>query len=73
MKYSEGDDWVYDYEAFVAADEAGRSQAAAAFSSKASSSSVFRSPSELSSPPVEVDQNVKVVCVDEKGNIVMIR
>ena len=73
MKYSEGDDWEYDYETFVAADEAGRSQAAAAFSSKSASSSELRSPSELSSPPVEVDQNVKVVCVDENGNIVMIR
>ena len=73
MKYSEGDDWEYDYETFVAADAAGRSQAAAAFSSKSVSSSVLRSPSELSSPPVEVDQNVKVVCVDENGSIVTIR
>jgi hypothetical protein len=75
MKYSEGDDWVYNYEAFVEADEAGRAQAAGAFSNKAAHSSVLRSPSrsELPLPPVFIDRDVKVVMVDENGKTVMFR
>ena len=75
MKYSEGSNWVYDYEAFVAADAAGRSQAAAAFSVRAASSSVRRAPSrsELPLPPVLIDQDVKVVLVDEDGKVVKVR
>ena len=75
MKYSEGNNWVYDYEAFVEADAAGRSQAAAAFSSKAASSYVRRMPSgsELPLPPVLIDRDVKVVSVDGDGKAVLVR
>lgn len=75
MKYSEEDGWVYDYEAFVAADAAGRAQAAGAFSSKAAASSVLRAPSrsELPLPPVLVDQDVKVIVVDGNGKVEMYR
>ena len=75
MRYSEGKDWVYDYEAFVEADEAGRAQAAGAFSNKAAHSSVLRAPSrsELPLPPVVIDRDVKVVMVDENGKTVMFR
>lgn len=75
MKYSEGNDWVYDFEAFVAVDAAGRAQAAGAFSSKATSSSVLRAPSksEMPLPPVLVDKDVKEIYVDGKGKVEMYR
>ncbi|MBO4923847.1 MAG: hypothetical protein J5382_06950 [Bacteroidales bacterium] len=75
MKYSEGDSWTYDYEAFVAVDEAGRNQAASAFAVRTVQSSVLRAPSrsELPLPPVLLDQDVKVIVVDGNGKVEMYR
>lgn len=75
MKYSEGDDWQYDYETFVSVDEAGRRQAAEAFSTKVNSTSVRKSSSheKRDFPPLQIDSGVKAVGVDDKGNIEIVR
>ena len=75
MRYSEGPDWQYDYDAFVVADAAGRAQAAGAFSGKAAHSSVLRAPSrsEQPLPPVLIDRDVKDVIVDGKGRSTVVR
>lgn len=75
MRYSEGDDWQYDYETFVSFDEAGRKQAAEAFSTKVNSTSVRKSSSheKRDLPPLQIDSGVKSVGVDDKGNIEIVR
>ena len=66
MKYSEGDNWEYNYETFVSYDEGGRIQAAEAFSKNAESSVSKRSPEYIvmDYPPLVIDKDVKVVGVD---------
>lgn len=78
MKYSEGSSWNYDYEEFVAIDEAGRNQAVQVFNSSSSSSVVAKRQAQKRQndnhmPPVIVEGDIKEIGVDKDGNITLIR
>lgn len=78
MKYSEGSSWSYDYEEFVAIDEAGRNQASSVFNSANYAPSKTkqkeeRSISDTHMPPVILDRPVKEICVDQKGKVTLIQ
>lgn len=75
MKYSEGNEWVYDYEEFAKADEHGRMVAAEVLGPWKASASSTRSLSREDNhhPPVFVDDSVKEVGFDKDGNLILIR
>ena len=75
MKYSEGDDWVYNYEAFAEADYRGRMEAAEELGPwHAPRKSVgSKTQNELHCPPIIVDENVKEVVMDNDGFFTLIR
>ena len=53
MQESEGPNWTYDYETFVAFDDAGRKQFADAFTvNKARGDKAPKQPTLLTAPPV---------------------
>ena len=61
MKWSEGSTWKYDYETFVALDQAGRSQAAGrlrAPRTRSTEEELDRQHEETHIPPVTVDEGV---------------
>lgn len=75
MKYSEGDDWVYDYEEFVKADERGRMEAQELGPWKSPRQNT-RSRTQAESqhhPPVLIDDSVKAVGIDKDGNVINVR
>ncbi len=64
MKWSEGSAWKYDYETFVAIDQAGRSQAAGKLRAPrllSEEEELERQHAETHIPPVMVDEGVKEV------------
>ena len=68
MKWSVGSGWKYDYETFVAADAAGRSQAAGKLRSIATEEPVLlRRPEAFHIPPVLVDDSVREVAFPVSG------
>ena len=75
MKYSEGEEWVYDYEEFAKADEHGRLVAAEVLGPWAASTTSTRSSAREDNhhPPVYIDDSVKEVGMDKNGNIVSIK
>ncbi len=76
MKYSEGEDWVYDYEEFVKADERGRMEAAEELGPWKSPRRKTRSQIQAESqhhPPVLIDDSVKEVGMDKDGNVILVR
>ena len=75
MKYSEGEDWVYDYEEFVKADERGRMEAAEELGPWKSPRRATRSLVQENNhhPPVLVDQSVKEVGFDKDGKVIIVR
>jgi hypothetical protein len=78
MRYSVGDNWVYDYETFVNADAAGREQAAKVFNSTTGFTAVakqqaLKHQSESHMPPVITDRRVKEIEVDKRGNVTIIK
>ena len=76
MKYSEGEDWVYDYEEFVKADERGRMEAAEELGPWKSPRRNTRSQTQAESqhhPPVLIDDSVKAVGIDKDGNVIKVR
>ncbi len=78
MRYSEGSSWSYDYEEFVAIDDAGRNQASSAFNSANHAPSKYKQKEERGfvdthMPPVILDRPVKEICVDPKGKVTLIQ
>ena len=76
MKYSEGEDWVYDYEEFVKADERGRMEAAEELGPWKSPRRNTQSQTQAESqhhPPVLIDDSVKAVGIDKDGNVIKVR
>ena len=79
MRYSEGSGWAFDYEEFVAADAAGRKQAADAFSGK----DILCSPRKRAPikteedrfmpdlPPIMADDSVCTVSVTPDGRVIL--
>ena len=72
--------WTYDYEAFVAADEAGRKQAAEAYAAypPSKSPSVIRNESDEEGflpglPPVVTDGPVREIRISKEGKVTLIR
>ena len=63
MKWSVGNGWTYDYETFVAADEAGRQQAAGRLKAPAKPTEA----SEDHIPPLTIDDSVKEVSFPVSG------
>ena len=74
MKYSEGDDWQYDYEEFVKADDRGRMEAAEELGPWKSPQKrqVAQNREKYHCPPIVVDENVKAVGVDKDGNVIKV-
>lgn len=77
MKYSEGSSWSYDYEEFVAIDEAGRNQAGSVFNSANYAPSRNKQKEERNiidthMPPVILDRPVKEICVNPNGSVSLI-
>jgi hypothetical protein len=75
MKYSEGDDWVYNYEDFVIADERGRMEAAEELGPWRSPrrSAKMHSREEFHCPPITIDKTVKEVGIDKDGSIILVK
>ena len=74
MRYSEGEDWIYDYETFVKADEQGRREAAEVFNSS-NASPMSKSSSNWKDhhhPPIIIDKDVKEIGMDKDGNVVLV-
>ena len=72
--------WTYDYETFVAADEAGRKQAAEAYAAypPSKSPSVIRNESDEEGflpglPPVVTDGPVREIRISKEGKVTLIR
>ena len=78
MKYSEGSSWSYDFEEFVAIDEAGRNQAVQVFNSSSNSTAVAKQQArrhhfEEHMAPVFIEGDIKEIRLDKNGNITLIR
>ena len=78
MRFGMGDGWTYDYEEFVAADEAGRREAAEAYARSSANRSagryVERSENyQLGLPPMLLDGPIKEVRVRKDGKVTIIR
>ena len=75
MKYSEGDDWVYDYEVFAKADERGRIEAAEVLGSWKGPQrrDMPQKVEELDCPPFFIDRTVKEVGMDKNGEIIIVQ
>ena len=74
MQWGIGEDWEYDYETFVAADEAGRKQAADAYAQYPPTRSyVQRDDMEPGLPPIMIDESVKELRITKDGKITLIR
>lgn len=79
MLYSEGPGWTFDYEVFVATDEAGRKQAADAYSGV----SILNSPRKCAPkkteevrfipdlPPIMADESVRTISVTPDGRVIL--
>ncbi len=74
MQWGIGDGWEYDYEAFVAADEAGRKQAADAYAEYPPTRSYVKGDDmEPGLPPILVDESVKEIRITKDGKVTLIR
>ncbi|MBP5218918.1 MAG: leucine-rich repeat protein, partial [Bacteroidales bacterium] len=74
MQWGSGNGWEYDYETFVAADEAGRKQAADAYAEyPPTRSHVQRDDMEPGLPPILVDESVKEIRITKGGKVSLIR
>lgn len=75
MLWGNGEDWEYDYETFVAVDEAGRKQAAEAYSAypPTRSSLVQRDDFLPGLPPIRIDESVREIRISKDGKITLIR
>ena len=74
MQWGIGDGWEYDYEAFVAADEAGRKQAADAYAEYPPTRSYVKGDDmEPGLPPILIDESVKEIRITKDGKVTLIR
>ncbi len=74
MQWGIGNGWEYDYEAFVAADEAGRKQAADAYAEYPPTRSYVKGDDmEPGLPPILVDESVKEIRITKDGKVTLIR
>ena len=77
MKYSEGSSWSYDYEEFVAIDEAGRNQAISVFNTtnyapSRNNQKGERAITETHLPPVILDQPIREIRMSQNGSVELI-
>ncbi len=74
MQWGIGDGWEYDYEAFVAADEDGRKQAADAYAEYPPTRSYVKGDDmEPGLPPILIDESVKEIRITKDGKVTLIR
>ena len=75
MKYSEGDNWVYNYEEFVKADERGRMEAAEELGpwNSPRRNAKIQTREEFHCPPITIDKTVKAVGMDKDGHVILVK
>ena len=75
MRWGVGEDWEYDYETFVAVDEAGRKQAQefAQATSKAPARDPLMDQERHHLPPILTDESVKEIHLSPEGKVSLVR
>ncbi len=75
MQYSEGDNWVYNYEEFVKADERGRMEAAEELGpwNSPRRNAKMQTREEFHCPPITIDKTVKAVGMDKDGHVIIVK
>lgn len=75
MRFSEGNDWAYDFETFAEVDQRGRMEAAEELGPwksprRRTGSSIWQ---ESHCPPIFVDEMVKVIGMDRDGSYLLVK